>query len=60
MSPKEWTFFLELLTATAKAAYELGHDDGSSRKPLNIKQFHMSRGTVLRLKTELQKATENR
>lgn len=60
MTNKEWDFFLQTLQEATRRAYTKGHEDGSTKKPLKIEVFTLTRAHKLRLETELKKSVEGR
>lgn len=55
MTPKELTFWFQVLEDASKLAYERGHADGSSGKPLEGKEFKLSKAHKLLIKSEMSK-----
>ncbi|GAC1659621.1 MAG: hypothetical protein NVS9B12_13200 [Vulcanimicrobiaceae bacterium] len=59
MMPKQFKFFVQVLENAAQESYKVGHADGEAGKPLDLKQFAMSKASQLQLKNALDKYLKN-
>lgn len=55
MNQREFSFVLQVLEASAKAAYELREEEINDKKPFNINQFKIGKSSQLTLKNQLAK-----
>lgn len=60
MSPKEWDFFFQLVSASMERAYKRGYDDAKEKKPEVDQGFTLSPESRLTIKTKLNKYLQNR
>lgn len=55
MNKREFSFFVQMLEAAAKAAYELREEEIQEGKALNLEQFKLGKVSQLTLKNQLAK-----